>query len=188
MPQTAVQTQPRLRLIFLALMLVLLLASLDQTIVSTALPTIVGDLGGVAHLSWVVTAYLLSATIAGPLYGKLGDLYGRKTLLQSAIVIFLIGSALCGISQNMAAPTAFPIFSISKRGKKWIKYMKAKTRRLICCSGFPMRRRPSGRCGGGRPSRRPRGRLRWTRPTPALDVRRYFRWSTSGWATRAVCS
>src|SRR5437667_7488018 len=98
---------PRVRLIFLALMLVLLLASLDQTIVSTALPTIVGDLGGISHLSWVVTAYLLSATIAGPLYGKLGDLYGRKALLQVAIVLFLVGSALCGISQNMTELIAF---------------------------------------------------------------------------------
>jgi len=74
----ATQPRVRLRLIFLALMLVLLLASLDQTIVSTALPTIVGDLGGLNHLSWVVTAYLLSSTVAGPLYGKLGDLYGRQ--------------------------------------------------------------------------------------------------------------
>jgi EmrB/QacA subfamily drug resistance transporter len=98
---------PRVRLIFLALMLVLLLASLDQTIVSTALPTIVGDLGGLSHLSWVVTAYLLSATVAGPLYGKFGDLYGRKLVLQTAIVIFLIGSALCGLSQNMAELIAF---------------------------------------------------------------------------------
>jgi EmrB/QacA subfamily drug resistance transporter len=104
---TAVQPQPRLRLIFLALVLVLLLASLDQTIVSTALPTIVGDLGGITHLSWVVTAYLLSATIAGPLYGKLGDLYGRKLVLQVAIVLFLIGSALCGLSQNMAELIGF---------------------------------------------------------------------------------
>src|SRR5471030_968206 len=107
MTQTAVQPQPRLRLIFLALMLVLLLASLDQTIVSTALPTIVGDLGGISHLSWVVTAYLLSATIAAPLYGKLGDLYGRKLVLQVAIVVFLIGSALCGLSQNMAELIGF---------------------------------------------------------------------------------
>jgi len=89
------------RLIFAALMLVLLLASLDQTIVSTALPTIVGELGGVEHLSWVVTSYLLASTVVGPLYGKLGDLYGRKIVLQSAIVIFLAGSALCGLSQNM---------------------------------------------------------------------------------------
>jgi len=82
-------------------MLVVLLASLDQTIVSTALPTIVGDLGGLQHLSWVVTAYLLASTVTGPLYGKFGDLYGRKGTLQVAIVIFLVGSALCGIAQNM---------------------------------------------------------------------------------------
>jgi EmrB/QacA subfamily drug resistance transporter len=82
-------------------MLVVLLAALDQTIVSTALPTIVGDLGGLTHLSWVVTAYLLTSTISGPLYGKFGDLYGRKIVIQAAIVIFLVGSALCGIAQNM---------------------------------------------------------------------------------------
>jgi EmrB/QacA subfamily drug resistance transporter len=99
--------QPRVRLIFVALLLVLLLAALDQTIVSTALPTIVGDLGGIAHLSWVVTAYLLASTITGPLYGKLGDLYGRKKVLQSAIVLFLIGSVLCGIAQSMTQLIAF---------------------------------------------------------------------------------
>jgi EmrB/QacA subfamily drug resistance transporter len=99
-PATVGEQQP-VRVIFGALLLVLLLASLDQTIVSTALPTIVGDLGGISMLSWVVTAYLLAATISGPVYGKLGDLYGRKVLLQSAIVIFLVGSALCGISENM---------------------------------------------------------------------------------------
>ncbi len=98
---------PRVRLIFAALMLVILLASLDQTIVATALPTIVGDLGGLQHLSWVVTAYLLASTITGPLYGKFGDLYGRKPTLQVAIVIFLVGSALCGIAQNMPELIAF---------------------------------------------------------------------------------
>ena len=97
----------QVRLIFGALLLVMLLASLDQTIVSTALPTIVGDLGGLSHLSWVVTAYLLASTVAGPLYGKLGDLYGRKTLLQVAIVLFLIGSALCGLAQGMTELIAF---------------------------------------------------------------------------------
>jgi EmrB/QacA subfamily drug resistance transporter len=97
----------RIRPIFTALLLVLLLAALDQTIVSTALPTIVGDLGGIAHLSWVVTAYLLASTITGPLYGKLGDLYGRKKVLQSAIVIFLVGSMLCGLSQSMTELIAF---------------------------------------------------------------------------------
>jgi EmrB/QacA subfamily drug resistance transporter len=103
----APQAQPRLRVIFGALMLVLLLASLDQTIVSTALPTIAGDLGGLQHLSWVVTAYLLTSTVTGPIYGKLGDLYGRKIVLQIAIVIFLIGSALCGLSQSMFQLIAF---------------------------------------------------------------------------------
>jgi EmrB/QacA subfamily drug resistance transporter len=98
---------PRVRVVFGALMLVLLLASLDQTIVATALPTIVGDLGGIQHLSWVVTAYLLTATVSMPLYGKLGDLYGRKLVLQTAIVIFLAGSALCGLSQNMAELISF---------------------------------------------------------------------------------
>ena len=85
-----------------ALMLAMLLAALDQTIVSTALPTIVSDLGGLSHLSWVVTAYLLAATVATPLWGKLGDQYGRKTLFQAAIVIFLVGSALCGLSRTWA--------------------------------------------------------------------------------------
>lgn len=84
-----------------ALLLGMLLAALDQTIVSTALPTIVSELGGLEHLSWVVTAYLLASTAATPLWGKLGDQYGRKKLFQTAIVIFLIGSALCGIAQNM---------------------------------------------------------------------------------------
>src|SRR3981081_2565847 len=95
------QRAERVRVIFGALMLVILLASLDQTIVATALPTIVGDLGGLQHLSWVVTAYLLASTVTGPIYGKLGDLYGRKIVLQTAIVIFLIGSALCGLAQSM---------------------------------------------------------------------------------------
>ncbi|WP_133645175.1 MDR family MFS transporter [Paraburkholderia flava] len=92
---------PPLRLLFPALLLVMLLAALDQTIVSTALPTIVGELGGLQNLSWVVTAYLLTSTIVVPLYGKFGDLFGRKVVLQAAIGIFLVGSALCGVAQNM---------------------------------------------------------------------------------------
>jgi EmrB/QacA subfamily drug resistance transporter len=108
-PPVAPPQLPRreVRVIFSALLLVMLLASLDQTIVSTALPTIVGDLGGIQHLSWVVTAYLLASTVVGPLYGKLGDLYGRKRLLQTAIVLFLVGSALCGLSRNMTELIAF---------------------------------------------------------------------------------
>ncbi|MFH8405877.1 DHA2 family efflux MFS transporter permease subunit [Streptomyces sp. NPDC018019] len=90
-----------------ALLLGLLIAALDQTIVATALPTIVSDLGGLDHLSWVVTAYLLASTAATPLWGKLGDQYGRKRLFQTAIVIFLIGSALCGVAQDMPQLIAF---------------------------------------------------------------------------------
>ncbi|WP_171161946.1 MFS transporter [Streptomyces sp. I05A-00742] len=95
------------RLAIGALLLGMLLAALDQTIVSTALPTIVSDLGGLEHLSWVVTAYLLASTAATPLWGKLGDQYGRKKLFQTAIVIFLVGSVLCGIAQNMPELIAF---------------------------------------------------------------------------------
>jgi EmrB/QacA subfamily drug resistance transporter len=97
----------RVRTIFAGLMLVLLLAALDQTIVATALPTIVSDLGGLNHLSWVTSAFLLAQTAVTPLYGKLGDLYGRKRVLQSAILLFLAGSALCGQAQSMTELIAF---------------------------------------------------------------------------------
>ena len=100
--------KPRIGPIFGALMLVLLIASLDQTIVSTALPTIAGDLGGASKLAWVVTAYMLASTITTPLAGKLGDLYGRKIVLQTALVEFLVGSVLCGLSQNMTELIAVP--------------------------------------------------------------------------------
>jgi EmrB/QacA subfamily drug resistance transporter len=93
--------------VFTGLMLVLLMAALDQTIVSTALPTIVGDLGGLSHISWVVTAYLLAQTAVTPLYGKLGDLFGRKLVLQVALVVFLIGSALCGLAQSLTELIVF---------------------------------------------------------------------------------
>src|SRR5215203_6320646 len=93
--------------VFAALMLGMFLAALDQTIVSTALPTIVGELGGLEHLSWVVTAYLLAVTAVTPLYGKLGDLYGRKIVLQAALILFLVGSALCGLAQGMTELIAF---------------------------------------------------------------------------------
>src|SRR4051794_9757976 len=106
--QESEQPQQRIRLIFAALLLVLLLASLDQTIVSTALPTIVGELGGIEHLSWVVTAYLLASTIVTPLYGKLGDLYGRKLVLQTAVLGILIGSRLWGLCPNMPVLIELP--------------------------------------------------------------------------------
>ena len=107
MPEAAERAQPSLRLVFSGLLLVMFLAALDQTIVATALPTIVGDLGGLNHISWVVTAYLLAQTVVTPLYGKLGDLYGRKVVLQAALVLFLLGSALCGLSQSLDELIAF---------------------------------------------------------------------------------
>src|SRR5262249_29942004 len=100
-------TGAALRTVFIALMLGMFLAALDQTIVSVALPTIVGDLGGLNHLSWVVTAYLLASTISTPIYGKLGDMYGRKPVFLVAILIFLAGSILAGLSQNMAELIGF---------------------------------------------------------------------------------
>jgi len=96
-----------LRTVFVALMLGMFLAALDQTIVSTALPTIVGDLGGLNHLSWVVTSYLLAATVSTPIYGKLGDMIGRKPVFLAAILIFLAGSMLSGLSQTMGELIAF---------------------------------------------------------------------------------
>src|SRR4051794_10021288 len=93
--------------VFGALMLGMFLAALDQTIVSTALPTIVGDLGGLNHLSWVVTSYLLASTISTPIYGKLGDTVGRKPVFLAAILIFLAGSMLAGLSQSLGQLVAF---------------------------------------------------------------------------------
>ena len=97
----------RIGVIFAGLMLVMLLAALDSTIVATALPTIVGDLGGLERLSWVTSAYLLAQTAVTPLYGKLGDQLGRKRVLQSAVVLFLVGSALCGLAGSMTELIAF---------------------------------------------------------------------------------
>ncbi|WAC55696.1 MDR family MFS transporter [Gordonia sp. SL306] len=93
--------------IFGGLMLAMLLAALDQTIVSTALPTIVNDLGGAEHLTWVVTAYMLATTATTPLWGKLGDLYGRRYLFIGCVVLFLVGSALCGTAQSMGELIAY---------------------------------------------------------------------------------
>src|SRR3954452_21572005 len=91
----------RVLAIYSGLMVALLLAALDQTIVATALPRVVSELGGITQYSWVFTAYLLGSTVTVPLYGKLGDVYGRKPLFIVAILIFLFGSALCGAAQNM---------------------------------------------------------------------------------------
>jgi hypothetical protein len=100
-------THRQVLIIFSGLMLGMLLAALDQTIVATALPTITGELGGLNHLSWVVTAYLLAATVSTPMYGKLGDLFGRKRLFQVAIAVFLTGSVLCGLAQDLNQLIAF---------------------------------------------------------------------------------
>jgi len=97
----------RVLIIIGALMLGMFLAALDQTIVSTALPTIVADLHGASHLAWIVVAYLLAVTVSTPLWGKLGDQYGRKVFFQAAIVIFLCGSALSGLSRSMTELIAF---------------------------------------------------------------------------------
>ncbi len=95
------QPEHSIRMIVASIGLLLLLASLDQTIVSTALPTIVADLGGLDHLSWVVTAYILASTVVAPLYGKIGDLYGRRNTVFVSVGLFLLGSALCGLANSM---------------------------------------------------------------------------------------
>ena len=87
--------------VYASLLVVMFLSAMDQTIVGTALPTIVGDLGGAAHMAWILTAYTLAITVAMPVYGKLGDLVGRKNLFLVAIALFLIGSALCGTADTM---------------------------------------------------------------------------------------
>jgi len=97
----------RILAIYAGLMVTLLLAALDQTIVATALPRIVGDLGGITQYSWVFTAYMLTSTVTVPLYGKLGDVWGRKNLFLFAITVFLVGSALCGLATTMTQLVVF---------------------------------------------------------------------------------
>src|SRR3954452_14962440 len=109
-PEATVLDRRRVMLTFSGLLLAMLLASLDQTIVATALPTIVGELGGIDRLSWVVTAYLLAATVTIPLWGRMSDLYGRKRLFQAAIAVFLVGSALSGAAQSLTELIAFRAF------------------------------------------------------------------------------
>ena len=102
-PEAPVEQKSSTRLILFSVAVMLLLAALDQTIVATALPAIVADLGGVDHLSWVITSYLLASTVVAPMYGKLGDLYGRKLMMQIAVVVFLVGSVLSGLATSMLA-------------------------------------------------------------------------------------
>jgi EmrB/QacA subfamily drug resistance transporter len=103
----AFMSHKQIMIVLPGLLLTMLLAMLDQLVVGTALPRIVGDLGGVSHLSWVVTAYILASTITTPFYGKLGDMYGRKKLFIFAIVVFLVGSALSGLASSMTMLIAF---------------------------------------------------------------------------------
>jgi len=103
----ALNDQGQILVVFIGLLLGTLLGALDQTIVATALPTIVAELGGLSQLSWVITAYLLASTVSIPLWGKLGDLYGRKRLFQLALAVFLAGSALCGIAGNIGQLIGF---------------------------------------------------------------------------------
>jgi MFS family permease len=97
----------RLRLTFAGLMLAMAIAALDQNIVNTALPRVTSDLGGLAHLSWIVTAFMLTSTATAPLYGKLSDTHGRRLLFVVSITVFLIGSALCGMAQSMTGLILF---------------------------------------------------------------------------------
>lgn len=101
-PAPASEESASIRMVVLSIGMLLLLAALDQTIVSTALPTIVADLGGLDHLSWVVTAYVLTSTVVAPIYGKMGDLYGRRNMVFVSVAIFLFGSMLCGIAGSMS--------------------------------------------------------------------------------------
>ncbi|MYM28422.1 DHA2 family efflux MFS transporter permease subunit [Duganella sp. CY15W] len=104
---TTMQNPTKIRNIYMGLVIMIGLSALDQSIVATALPRIVSELGGMAHLSWVVTAYVLASTATMPLYGKLSDQYGRKPLLYAAIILFLTGSALCGLAQSMTQLIVF---------------------------------------------------------------------------------
>src|SRR3954468_1611090 len=97
----------RILAIYSGLMVTLLLAALDQTIVATALPRIVSDLGGITQYSWVFTAYMLTSTVSVPVYGRLGDVYGRRPLMLFSITVFLAGSALCGLAQGMTQLVVF---------------------------------------------------------------------------------
>ena len=162
----------RVGVVFSGLMLVMLLAALDSTIVATALPTIVGDLGGLERLSWVTSAYLLAQTAVTPLYGKLGDQLGRKRILQSAIVLFLVGSGLCGIAGLDDGADPLPRRAGTRR-------RRADRARAVDRRGhrLPARARPlPGAVRSGLRSRERRGPAAWRcdrrAPLLALDLLR----------------
>ncbi len=108
-PSTTAAFHPDRRFwaVYASLLVVMFLSAMDQTIVGTALPTIVGDLGGASHMAWIITAYTLAITVTMPIYGKIGDLVGRKNLFLVAIALFLIGSALCGTASSMGELIAY---------------------------------------------------------------------------------
>ena len=128
----------QLRWIFICLLLVTLLAALDQIIVATALPTIVGELGGLGHMSWVVIAYTLAMAVAMPVYGKLGDAFGRKRLCLAAITLFLVGSALCGFSQNL--PQLIGFRALRGLGEPGCWCRRRRSSPTSCHRGTPWRR------------------------------------------------
>jgi hypothetical protein len=109
-------TEKEIRSVYFALMAVLGLGALDQSIVATALPRIVSDLGGMAHLSWVVTAYVLASTATMPLYGKMADQYGRRPMIFTALATFLLGSVLCGLAGSMTQLIVFR--AIQRHGRR----------------------------------------------------------------------
>ena len=179
-------THRQIMVIFSGLMLGMFLAALDQTIVATALPTIVGDLGGLGHLSWVVTAYLLAATVSTPIWGKLGDLLGRKRMYQLAILVFLVGSVLSGLSTSMAQLIAFR-FVQGLGGGALIVLAQAIIADVVSPASGAATRATSGPCspppacsgpcsagsspttspgGGSSTSTSPSGSWRWSSPAP----------------------
>src|SRR5918995_7334128 len=190
-PTPAALPKRQVLIVFSGIMLGMLLAAVDQTIVATALPTITGELGGLDHLAWVITAYLLAETVATPVYGKLGDLYGRKRLFQSAIVVFLVGSALSGVAGSMGMLIAFravqgvgagglivlaqaliaDIVSPRERGRYHPPARRPHARGHDAGHDQRAARRPEG-TGGRRVRRRHHQRLPVGRPlgAPGLDV------------------
>ncbi len=163
-------SQRRVLIIIGALMIGMFLAALDQTIVSTALPTIVADLHGASHLAWVIVAYLLAATVSTPLWGKLGDQYGRKGFFQASIVIFLCGSALSGLSQHDDRADRLPGRSGTRRRRSDGRRAGDRRRHRLAARARPL---PGAVRRGlrGREHHRPAARRRLRRPALlALDL------------------
>lgn len=134
-------------IVFGTIVLGMLLAALDQTIVGTALPTIVADLGGAAHMSWVVTSYLLAETVATALVGKFGDLYGRKLVFQVSTIVFITGSFLCGLATDMSLLITWRALQGLGAGGLMVTSMALIADVIRCASAASTRAR-SARCSG----------------------------------------